>query len=279
MCVIGGAGITAATALAANLTIATTAASIGMAAYSGQQQAAQAQASMNMQARQQQLAQQQQRQSMVLQQQQQRESLEQSRAQNLAQMAQSERQNQQSYNLQVIQSNQQIANQYNQQRKQVEAERTQIQKKYAGDRLGYQRELEQSSEQKRFNNEAANRMYIQEQSKMSEARKKAAFARQAALAKSIGAQGAILSSGRTGQSVGLLVNDAERQAGFEEAQAIATMEGQIQQAQIGMDSAFIQNASANTQADNRVGFNPESPYMPSMPGIPEFIDPYRQDFA
>ena len=119
-------------------------------------------------------------------------------------------------------------------------------------------------------------MYVQEQSKITEAKKKAAFARQAALAKSIGAQGAILSSGRTGQSVGLLVNDAERQAGFEEAQASATMAGQIEQSQIGMESAYLQNASANTQADNKVGFNPESPYMPSMPGIPEFINPYNQ---
>ena len=79
--------------------------------------------------------------------------------------------------------------------------------------------------------------------------------------------------------MGLIVNDAERQAGFEEAQALATMESQIEQSQIGMDSAFIQNQSANTQADNQVGFNPDSPYMPSMPGIPEFIDPYSQDFA
>jgi len=275
MC-IAAAAIPAATLA---VSAASAVASVGMGIYSAQQQASQAQASMNMQARQQQLGQQQQRQSMVLQQQQQRESLEQSRAQNLAQMAQSERQNQQSYNLQVQQSNQQIASQYSQQRQQVEAERANITKKYAADRLGYQREKEQASEQKRFNNEAANRMYVQEQTKITEAHKKAAFARQAALAKSIGAQGAILSSGRTGQSVGLLVNDAERQAGFEEAQATATMDGQIQQAEIGMASAFIQNASANTQADNRVGFDPESPYMPSMPGIPEFIDPYRQDFA
>lgn len=279
MCVITFAGVSAAASLAANIGIASTVASVGMGIMSAQQQAAQAQASMNMQARQQQLGQQQQRQQMVLQQNQQRQSAIQQRDQNIAQMSLQDRQNQQGYNLQVLQSNQQIASQYNQQRKQVEAERTQIQKKYAADRLGFQRETEQAAEQKYFNNEAANRMYVQEQTKITEAKKKAAFARQAALAKSIGAQGAILSSGRTGQSVGLLVNDAERQAGFEQAQATATMDSAVEQSQIGMASAFIQNASANQQADNRVGFNPESPYMPSMPGIPEFIDPYRNDFA
>ena len=261
------------------ISAASAVASVGMGIMSAQQQSAQAQASMNMQAKQQQLQQQQQRQSMVQSQQQQRQSMEQQRSQQIAQMTLQDRQNQQSYNLQVQQSNQQIANQYSQQQQQVEAERTQIQKKYASDRLTYQRSTEQASEQKRFNNEAANRMYVQEQSKISEAKKKAAFARQASLAKSIGAQGAILSSGRTGQSVGLLVNDAQRQAGFEEAQALATMDSTVEQSQIGMDSAFIQNASANQQADNQVGFNPESPYMPSMPGIPEFIDPYSQDFA
>ena len=273
MCAIEplSAGVAATATLA--ISAASMAASVGMGIMSAQQQASQAQASMNMQARQQQLQQQQQRQSMMQSQQQQRQSMEQQRSQQIAQMTLQDRQNQQSYNLQVQQSNQQIASQYSQQRQQVEAERTQIQKKYAGDRLGYQREVEQASEQKRFNNEAANRMYVQEQSKMTEAKKKAAFARQAALAKSIGAQGAILSSGRTGQSVGLLVNDAQRQAGFEEAQSLATMNSTVEQSQIGMASAFIQNASANQQADNRVGFNPESPYMPSMPGIPEFIDP------
>ena len=58
---------------------------------------------------------------------------------------------------------------------------------------------------------------------MSEAKKKAAFAQQTALAKSIGSKGAILSAGRTGQSVGLLINDAERQSGFAQAQAWRTL--------------------------------------------------------
>ena len=273
MC-IAAAAIPAATLA---VSAASAVASVGMGIMSAQQQSAQAQASMNMQAKQQQLQQQQQRQSMIQSQQQQRQSMEQQRSQQIAQMTLQDRQNTDSYNLQIQQSNIQIANQYDQQRQQVDAERAQISKKYASDRLSYQRGTEQASEQKRFNNEAANRMYVAEQNKITEAKKQAAFARQSALAKSIGAEGAILSSGRTGQSVGLLVNDAERQAGFEEAQAVATMDGQIQQSLIGMDSAFIQNASANQQADNGIGMNPEAPYMPAMPGIPQFIDPYKSE--
>ena len=97
-----------------------------------------------------------------------------------------QRQQQDQYNLQVIQSNAQIQNQYNQQRAQVEAERAKIQKKYIADRFAYQRGVEEQDQQIKYNNEAANKVYEQEQSKMSEAKKKAAFAQQAALAKSIG---------------------------------------------------------------------------------------------
>lgn len=268
------------------ISAAGTAASIGMGVYSAQQQAAQAQAQMNMQAQQagiqmqqqqaaQQMQMQQQRDQMIQTQQQQRQSQIFQRDQQAQQMAMQERQAREQQNLQVQQANVQIANQYNQQRQQVQAEQEQIMKKYSADRLGYNREVQTANEQKRFNSEAANEVYKQEQVKIMEAKKRAAFANQTALAKSIGAQGSILAAGRTGQSVGLLVNDAERQAGFEQAQANASMESQTMMAQIGMDQAFLQNQSADQSADNNVGFDPQLPYMPSMPGIPNFIDPFR----
>ena len=186
-----------------------------------------------------------------------------------------QQQQQQQQALQVQQANVQIANQYNQQRQQVQAEREQLMRKYEVDRLGYTRDLQTASDQKKFNGEAANAIYKQEQIKILEAKKKAAFAQQTALAKSIGARGSILAAGRTGQSVGLLVNDAERQAGFEKAQADATLDSQIMMGTIGMDQAFLQNQNANQTADNNVGFDPQLPYMPSMPGIPNFIDPFQ----
>ena len=107
---------------------------------------------------------------------------------------------------------------------------------------------------------------------MTEARKKAAFAQQTALAKSIGAKGTILAAGRTGQSVGLLVNDAERQSGFEKAQADASLASSLEQAQISMDMTFLQSQSANNQALSGIGMVPSDPYMPTLPGIPNFVD-------
>lgn len=263
-----------------------TAASIGTSVYSANQQAAQAQAQMNMQAYQSQV-QMQQQQAMQMQQMQQQQAQmaqaqQQQRQSQIFQIQQQQVQNslqqrqmQQQQALQVEQANVQIANQYSQQRRQVTMEREQLMRKYEIDRLGYKRDLQTAADQKKFNGEAANAVYKQEQIKIAEAKKKAAFAQQTALAKSIGARGSILAAGRTGQSIGLLVNDAERQAGFEQAQADATLDSQIQMATIGMDQAFLQNQNADQKADNNVGFDPQLPYMPSMPGIPNFIDPFR----
>ena len=44
---------------------------------------------------------------------------------------------------------------------------------------------------------------------------------------------------------------------------------------ISMDQAFLQSLGANNQAESRVGFNSENPYMPSFPGIPNFVDAYE----
>ena len=270
MCVAAAAIPAATLAISAVSTVA----SIGMGIYSAQQQASQAQAQMNMQARQQQLAQQQQRQSMIQQQEMQRQSMLQSQQQNYQNQVLQQRQQQDQYNLQVLQSNNQILNQYNQQRQQVEMERAGIMSKHQAELTAYQRRKETADKQVRFNNEAANKVYEQEQIKMDEARKKAAFAQQTALAKSIGAKGAILSAGRTGQSVGLLINDVERQSGFEQAMADASKESTIQQSQISMDQAFLQSLGANNQAVSNVGMRPQDPYMPAFPGIPNFVDPF-----
>ena len=267
MCVIAeSAAISAATALTANIAIASTAASLGIAAVSMQQQASAAQAQMNMQAQQAQRQQEMQRQSMMLQQDQQRQSLV------LQQKSQQDQ-----YNLSIQQANTQIANQYQQQNERVRQERENLAKEFELRKQAYQQGKESAEQQQRFNNEAANRMYVQEQTKLTEAKKKQAFAQQSALAKMIGSKGAILAAGRTGQSVGLLVNDAERQAGFEKAQASALFDSKVDQATIGMESAFIQAQSANQRAFDSIGIAPITPFMPDMPDAPNFVDPYRED--
>ena len=280
MCVITFGGVTAATSLAANIAIAsaavTTAASVGMGIYQGQQASAQAQASMNLQAQQAVRQQQLQRQQMLLQQQQQQESLILQQQQHAQSIRLQQRTQREQYNLSIVQANTEIANQYQQQKARVREERLNSAKRYEQQLQARQQDKESAEKQNQFNNEAANRIYVQEQAKLEEARKKRAFAQQSQLAKMIGAKGNILAAGRTGQSVGLLLNDAERQAGFAIAQSDATFDSQRQQAAIGMESAFIQARSANQRAYDSIGIVPIEPYMPPMPDAPNFVDPYGE---
>lgn len=257
MC-IAAAAIPAATLA---ITAVSTVASIGMGIMSAQQQAAQAQAQLNLQAQQAQRQQEMQYQSMTLQMEQQH------RQQSLAQQQQA-----QNYALQVQQSNAQMLNQYRQQQQSVLNERSTIMSRHQADKLNYQRGLESSQEQSRLNNKAANRTYMAEQAKIDEARKKAAFEQQSILAKSIGDKGSVLAAGRTGQSVGLLVNDIERQAGFAIAQEGAMAKSREDIATIGMESAFLQAQSDNNRAASNVPWNPAAPYLPQMPDVPAFID-------
>jgi hypothetical protein len=236
----------------------TAAASIGFGIYSAQQQ--QQQIANAERARQ------------VQQQQQVASAIRQQNQQQAAQTQQLKQQQEQA-NLQVQQANQSILTQYEQQVRATKAERESIVSRYAADKLGYQRSKEQADKQYGLNAEALNTAYMQEQTKLKEVRQQAAFESQAALAKSIGMKGTILASGRTGQSVGLLVKDVERQSGFEIAAQEASVDSAKDAAGISMDQAFNQAESANAQAASKIGFNPEKPYLPEMPGSPNFVDP------
>ena len=89
------------------------------------------------------------------------------------------------------------------------------------------------------NAEEANRVYTAEQARLEGKRKEAAFEAQSILAKSIGTKGTILASGRTGQSIGLLVNDVERQAGIQKAQQTAMLESDRVASIIGMETPSL----------------------------------------
>ena len=176
-----------------------------------------------------------------------------------------------SRNLQIEQMNNALKDRYTQQREAVKQERQQLMLQNQTDRRVYQDSVETSEEQKVANAEAANRVYIAEQQQLSEKRKEAAFQAQTILAKSIGAKGSILATGRTGQSVGLLALDTERQAGVATAQQEAMLQADYDSALIAMDDAFRKNQEGNRQAEAKVGFNPEMPYLPSMPEVPNFV--------
>tara|TARA_R100001594_G_scaffold8012_1_gene21169 strand:- start:2727 stop:3560 length:834 start_codon:yes stop_codon:yes gene_type:complete len=185
----------------------------------------------------------------------------------------SQRQNAEAYNLQIEQANNQLLNQYEQQRAQAIAERASIMRKNEIDRQSYQDRLQQAKTQIGFNNEAANKVYQAEQQKIVEAKKQAAFEHQSLLAKSIGSKGSILATGRTGQSVGLLLKDVERQKGFAMAQADAMSKSKRASAIIAMEGGWLKAQSANQQAISDIGFNPTDPYIPKLPGSPQFINP------
>lgn len=257
MCIAAAAIPAATLAVSAVSTVA----SIGLGIMSASMQAQQAQASLNYQAQAQRQQMEMQRQQMILQQDQQHR-----------QLALQQKQTQDNHNLQVAQANAQILNQYNSQRRQVLNERAQLMKKHEGDRIMYQRSVELANKQYDNNNEAANRIYVAEQTKIQEARKKAAFEQQGILAKSIGNAGNVLAAGRTGQSIGLLLNDVERQKGFAIAQADATFASQQDAALIAMEGGFLQAQSANNQAQGQIGFNPTAPYLPAFPDAPAYVN-------
>ena len=110
-------------------------------------------------------------------------------------------------------------------------------------------------------NSGLNKTYVQEQAKFEEAQDKAAFKSVDIIRKSIGIQGKILASGVTGQSVGLLALDAERQAGFAQAQQNASVESAERQSAITMDVAFDQAQSAANQAFSRTSAPTQAPIL------------------
>ena len=110
-------------------------------------------------------------------------------------------------------------------------------------------------------NRAVNKTYVQEQAKRAEARQKADFKSLEILRKSIGVQGKILASGATGQSVGLLALDAERQAGFAQAQQSASVDSAVLQSAISQDIAFDQAQSSANQLFNRTTPPTQAPIL------------------
>ena len=197
----------------------------------------------------------------------QRLNLQQSQANNRLQIEQAA----EGRNLQIQQLNNALKDRYTQQREAVKRERDMLMQQNQTDRRVYQDQQETATKQSIANAEAANRVYMGEQSQLSEKRKEAAFKAQTILAKSIGAKGSILATGRTGQSVGLLALDTERQAGRDVAATEAMMKADYDTALINMDNAFQQNLEGNRQAESKVGFNPEMPYLPQMPEVPNFV--------
>ena len=171
----------------------------------------------------------------------------------------------QSMNMQAAQYKQQMDLQYQQAQQQADMQNKQIQADHQG-RVRQEIAARRAYEQQLVNNNtAANKSYVQEQAKLQEAKAQAAFKAQSNYAKAIGSQGKVLASGATGQSVGLLAMDAERQEGFATAQASAGLRSAEAQSAVGMDIAFEQAKSANNQAWNKLPTPTQAPVFASKP--------------
>ena len=124
--------------------------------------------------------------------------------------------------------------------------------------LAYNRNLFNGSE-------AVNRVYTAEQMKLQEARDRAAFKSQEIYAKSIGSLGRVLSTGATGQSVGLLALDTQRQAGLATAQQSASIRSADAQYDINTSMAQNKNESDNNMALSRVAAPVQAPQFAPEP--------------
>ena len=161
---------------------------------------------------------------------------------------------------------QQAQLQLQQQRQQTEVQNQQLANQYVGDVAAQQAQTSSYEKQVLANMTAANKSFAQEQQKLSEARAKAAFRAQEIYGKQIGAKGAVLASGATGQSVGLLAMDADRQAGLAKAEQNASVKSAARQAAVGGSMAFDQMESANNQAYSQLAVTPQAPTLAPSPG-------------
>ena len=156
--------------------------------------------------------------------------------------------------------------QLQQQRDQAEVANQAAANKVVGEAAQRQKQSEYYNSQILNNQTSATKAHMQEQNKLDEARTKAAFQAQTIYAKSIGVKGSVLASGATGQSIGLLAMDADRQAGLGIAEQDATVDSAARQAAVGSQAASDAQTSANNQAYSQLSIPTAGPVMQRSPG-------------
>lgn len=144
------------------------------------------------------------------------------------------------------------------------------------DQLAYQVDLNKSIASQAFvntqlnlNQKATSRAIMAEQQKLNDAQAQAAFEGQRLLATSLQTQGSVLSSGRTGQSIGLIVSDAERRAGQDAAVLSRNVETAYGDYQNNSAMAVLRQLNADAEATSRLLPEPIKPL--SLPDVPKPI--------
>lgn len=100
---------------------------------------------------------------------------------------------------------------YSAQQTAVQQQNAVAQAQYQQQMAAYQQSENAYKQQIDLNAEAANRAYVAEQDKLNFEYRKAALEAAELLASSMRTQGTLLASGKTGQSIGVLANDADRE--------------------------------------------------------------------
>jgi hypothetical protein len=134
--------------------------------------------------------------------------------------------------------------------------------------MSYQESQRMYQEQIQMNAEAANRAYVSEQNKFQAEQRKAAEDAQKLMLQSMQRQGTVLASGRSGQSIGLLMADAEREYGRDLAMLGQNLAYSQEDYFLGTQSIFQDAKSANTLAANQRQMKPTQPGMPDMQAGP-----------
>ena len=161
---------------------------------------------------------------------------------------------------------QQAALQLQQQRQQAENRNQELANQYVGEAAQRDRSMQGYQDQLKYNMDAQNAAHMEQQTKLDEARTKAAFKSQEIYAKQIGAKGSVLATGRTGQSVGLLSMDAERQGGMQQAEQDAMVDSAARAAAVGTQVASTQRANADAEAWNQLRPAPLHSALVASPG-------------
>ena len=162
---------------------------------------------------------------------------------------------QQNMKLQVAMARQQQDLSYRQAQQQQFFQNQQIVNKHIGQVKAQQAASNAANMAYFYGDQSANKAWVSQQQKFNEVKDAAAFKSQNILAKMIGSRGKILSSGVTGQSVGLLALDAERRGGFAQAEQDAT----VRSAELAMGNSMETTRIKALSNANKIGSMLEFP--------------------
>lgn len=154
---------------------------------------------------------------------------------------------------------------YSQQQQEVKYQNAVAQQQYEQQTQIYKRSVENTQQQYRLNAESANRAYVAEQNKLRVEYQKATQEQQDLLISSLQAQGTVLASGRSGQSLGLMMADAERSYGRDLAALGMNLAWAETDYFNATKSTFIQAQNANNLAASNQMLAPVKPLKMPKP--------------